>query len=218
VRRAIAAYRPTLLVVENEENAPKFYAGTPEQYADQLRAACEVAHDEGLPCTDGGIQSPSVAVLTYQHYVDTGQAATAASYAARVFGPQMLADLATPAGAAAVQAQAERLRTFLDGVASSGADYVNFHWYLEDAQALGETIDYLEEATGLPAVTNEMGQFDENPAVPERLLRTAFDRGLPFVVWFSIDGLRARALNDPDGALRPNGIAVRELIVDRYGR
>lgn len=218
VRTAITAYRPALLVVENEENAPKFYAGTPEQYAEQLRVACEVAHGEDVPCTDGGLQSPSVAVLTYQHYVDTGDLAAAASYAARVFGPQMQADLATPAGAAAVQAQAERLRTFLDGVASSGADYVNFHWYLVDAQALGETIDYLEQATGLPAVTNEMGQLDESPDVPVRLLQTAFDRGLPFVVWFSIDGLRARALNDPDGALRPNGIAVRELIVDRYGR
>jgi hypothetical protein len=44
------------------------------------------------------------------------------------------------------------------------------------------------------------------------------DRGLRFVVWFSIDSLHARALNQPDGSLRPNGVAVRGFIVDRYGR
>jgi hypothetical protein len=217
VGQAIAAYRPALLVVENEENAPKFYAGTPQQYGAQLRAACEVSHRMDVPCTDGGLQSPSVAVLTYQHYVDTGQADAAASYARRTFGPQAIADLHTPAGAAAIRAQAVRLRAFLDAVTASGADYVNLHWYLQDAQALGETIDYMEEATGLPAVCNEMGQLNEDPDVPVRLLRTAVDRGLPFIVWFSIDGIHARALNEPDGSLRPNGMAIRAFVADRYG-
>jgi hypothetical protein len=218
VRRALTASRPSLLVVENEENAPKYYSGTADQYAEQLRAACEESHALEIPCTDGGLQSPSVAVLTYQHYVDTGRTDAAASYARRTFGARALAGLDSPAGAAATKAQADRLRTFLDAVAGSGADYVNFHWYLEDAEALGETIDYLEQATGLPAVCNEMGQRNEDPRLPVRLLSAAVDRGLRFVVWFSIDSLHARALNQPDGSLRPNGVAVRGFIVDRYGR
>jgi hypothetical protein len=135
VAGAIRAYRPALLVVENEENAPKYYLGTAAQYGTQLQAACEVAHAKDVPCTNGGLQSPSVAILTYQHYLDTGQADAAASYASRVFGPQALAELQTPEGAAATKAQAERLRTFLDVVAPAGADYMNFHWYLSDASA-----------------------------------------------------------------------------------
>jgi hypothetical protein len=217
VAGAIRAYRPALLVVENEENALKYYLGTAAQYGTQLRAACEVAHAMDVPCTDGGLQSPSVAVLTYQHYLDTGQADAAASYASRVFAPAALAELRTPEGAAATRAQADRLRSFLDVVAPAGADYVNFHWYLPDAQALGETIDYLREATGLKVVCNEMGQRSDDPAVPVRLLQAAFDRGLPFVVWYSIDGPRTVALNEPDGTLRPNGVAVRGLIEGRYG-
>ena len=38
-------------------------------------------------------------------------------------------------------------------------DYVNFHWYSQsaaDAQGLGETIAYLQRATGKKVITNEI--------------------------------------------------------------
>jgi hypothetical protein len=45
----LARYRPAVIAVENEENSALFYTGTPEQYGAQLQAACEIAHQRGVP-------------------------------------------------------------------------------------------------------------------------------------------------------------------------
>lgn len=66
--QVLDAYRPAVLVVENEENSALFYTGTPEDYAAELEAACQVAHARGVPCTNGGLVSTLVALLAYNHY------------------------------------------------------------------------------------------------------------------------------------------------------
>ncbi|MGC8916905.1 MAG: hypothetical protein ACP5NF_08005 [Thermoanaerobaculum sp.] len=71
--QVLETYRPALLVVENEENSRLFYTGSPEDYAAELRAACEVAHAKGIPCTNGGLVSTLVALLVYDHYLEKGQ-------------------------------------------------------------------------------------------------------------------------------------------------
>ncbi len=68
-------YRPALLVVENEENSALFYDGTSEDYAAELKAACQVAHQKGIPRTDGGLVSTLVALVVYDHYRESGQEA-----------------------------------------------------------------------------------------------------------------------------------------------
>src|SRR3989338_5781325 len=51
-------YRPEVLVIENEENsAALFYNGTTQQYLQELKAGCEVAHQKGIKCTNGGLVS-----------------------------------------------------------------------------------------------------------------------------------------------------------------
>lgn len=61
--QVLDTYRPVVLAVENEENSALFYTGTPEEYGAQLRAACQVAHQRGIPCTNGGLVSTLVALL-----------------------------------------------------------------------------------------------------------------------------------------------------------
>ncbi|MCL6507512.1 MAG: hypothetical protein K6T59_10835, partial [Bryobacteraceae bacterium] len=77
LRQVLDKYRPAVLVVENEENSALFYSGTPGEYAAQLKAACQVAHDKGIPCTNGGLVSTLVALLVYDHYLESGQTTAA---------------------------------------------------------------------------------------------------------------------------------------------
>jgi len=97
-----------------------------------------------------------------------------------------------------------------------GADYVNFHWYSPDAQALGEAVAFLEEATGLPAMTNEFGQRQQDPQALRLIMGKLTQLGLPYAVAFSLDN-QAVAFQNDDGSLRPNGEAFRAFIAETFG-
>jgi hypothetical protein len=213
VRRILLAYRPSLVVIENEENTQNFYAGSAEDYAAQLRTACEVAHEVDTPCTNGGLLSGSVAFLVYQHYLDGGESDTAGDFARRAFEPWQMNRLRSPGGGEWIEARAQEVGEFLAVYEPAGADFVNFHWYVADPLALEEAVTYLKDATGLPAVTNEIGQRDMDPATTTGVLTRVRDLGLPYAVWFAIDATLARGLVDPDGALRETGKAFREFML-----
>ncbi len=207
-------HRPALLVVENEENSALFYRGTPEEYGAELRAACQVAHARGVPCTNGGLVSVLVALLVYDGYRAAGQTARAETFAARAFTPAQRQRLGGPQA----QEQLARGRALLAQYRAAGADFLNIHWYVPDPQALREAVTFLRERVGLPIVTNEIGQHDDNPQTTTALLEAVADLGLPFAVWFSIDAAQARALMDPDGTLRPTGEAFRAFLRSRGPR
>lgn len=214
VRRILGRYRPALLVVESEENTRKFFTGTAEEYGEQLRAACEVAHAMDIPCANGGLLSGSVAWLVYQQYVDAGEPDEAMSFAQRAFEPWQMNRLRSAGGPEWIQARAREVGEFLATYGPAGADFVNFHWYVADPAALAEAVQYLREATGLPAITNEIGQRDLDPGTTTNVLTGVRDLGLPFAVWFAIDATLARALVEPDGTLRETGEAFRSFVRD----
>jgi len=213
VRRILRAYGPALVVIENEENTQNFYAGSAEEYGAQLRTACEVAHSLDTPCTNGGLLSGSVTFLVYQDYVDSGEADTAADFARRAFEPWQMNRLRSPGGAEWIEARAREVGEFLAVYGPAGADFVNFHWYVADPRALEEAVSYLQDATGLTAVTNEIGQRDMDPTTTTGVLTGVRDLGLPYAVWFAIDATLARALVDPDGTLRETGRAFRDFML-----
>ncbi len=208
------AHRPALLVVENEENSALFYRGTPQEYGAELRAACQVAHARGIRCTNGGLVSVLVALLVYDGYRAAGQTARAEAFAARAFTPAQRQRLGGPQA----REQLARGKALLAQYRAAGADFLNIHWYIPDPQALREAVAFLREQAGLPLVTNEIGQHDDNPQTTTALLEAVADLGLPFAVWFSIDAPQARALMDPDGTLRPTGEAFRAFIRSRGPR
>jgi hypothetical protein len=214
IREILRSYRPALVVIENEENTQNFYAGSAGEYGAQLRAACDVAHDLHTPCTNGGLLSGSVALLVYQHYVDTGQTDRAADFARRAFERWQMNRLQSPGGPQWIAARVREVGEFLAVYGPAGADFVNFHWYVADPQALGEAVDYLQEVTGLPAVTNEIGQRDTDPGTTTGVLAGVRDLGLRYAVWFAIDATVARGLVDPDGTLRQTGVAFSKFLRD----
>ncbi|MDQ7844203.1 MAG: hypothetical protein QN141_12840 [Armatimonadota bacterium] len=211
VGEILDTHRPALLVVENEENSALFYRGTPQEYGAELRAACAVARARRIPCTNGGLVSGLVALLVYEGYREDGDPARAEEFARRAFTPSQRARLNSPQ----VREQVARGRALLGEYRAAGADYLNFHWYIADPQALREAAAYLRRQTGLPLVTNEIGQHDDDPRTTTALLHAAAELGLPYVVWFSIDAPQARALMNPDGTLRPPGQAFRAFLAGR---
>ncbi len=214
LRSVLARYRPAVIAVENEENSVLFYTGTPEQYGAQLQAACEVAHQWGVPCTNGGLVSTLVALLVYDHYLASGQTTAAEDFAARVFTPQERQLLNSPKA----QEQIGKGKALLASYRAAGADYVNFHWYIADTQALGEAVAYLHGQTGLPVLTNEIGQYNDDPNQTTAVMSKVVELGLPIAVWFAQDGPKARGLVNRDGSLRPTGEAFRRFIEEHFPR
>ncbi len=95
-------------------------------------------------------------------------------------------------------------------------DYVNFHWRCtkpEDAQGLGETIDYLKRATGKTVITNELGQYDQANETLTSSLQMCKNYKLPYIIWYSgeIDG-RSYPLQHADESLTNTGVAYKGFI------
>lgn len=206
------AYPIEIVVVENEENSQLFYTGTPSEYGQELKAACEVAHQKGRKCTNGGLVSALTALLVYSDYKEKGEIAKANDFAARVFSLQERRLLNTQKAAEQIQKGKELIKEYRN----SGADFVNFHWYIDDVNALEEAVNFLRKETGLPVITNEVGQQkNENPEQVTKTLQKLTSLKVPLVIWFSIDTPalgQARALINPDGSLRPNGEAFKNFV------
>jgi hypothetical protein len=211
--------QPEVLSVENEQDANNFYDGTPAQYHAQLAAACEVAHQRGILCTDGGITSHRVVYMTYQHYLDDGEPEKAQSFARRVaYNDLDYRRLTAPGNAARTKAAAAEGVAFVEGLGAAGADYVNFHWYRHDAGAFEEAVSYLESLAGLPAISNEIGQHTTDPGVIGGMMEQTLALGLDYAIWFSIDyvvrypePMVIWALQSPEGGLRPHGVEYRRI-------
>jgi hypothetical protein len=210
---------PALLMVENEEVAPRFFAGTMAQYVQELNAATDVAHARGIRVTNGGITNELVKLLVWQDYKDRGLDALAYDFAGRAFAvhpnvvralrAQPFAGLPIPA----LQAAWDRTEELIPAFRKSAMDYVDFHWYTDDDQVLAEVVDYLRRATGKPVVTTEIGQHNTSSDVVTGHLTTLVEElRLPFVIWFDADGIPARGLHDNIGQLRPNGQAFKDFV------
>ena len=220
---------PTLLMVENEENAANFFAGTMAQYRAELDAAVEVGHAHGVKVTDGAITSDPLALLTWQDYKDRGLDAQADDFAARAFAAPakawILRDLRkvpfTGLSRASLQTSWDKAKQLVPLLAGSAADFVDFHWYIDDDQALREAVEYLQRATGKPAVTTEIGQYDTTGSVVTGHLGKVVEAlHLPLVLWFDWDGDPAMGLHDPGhpGQLRSNGTAFKNYVSQHAGQ
>lgn len=210
-------FQPSLGVHENEMLSPSFFSGTVAEYLAQHTAFCDEMHKSPLvKATDGGIHSRLLTGSRYWEYEDSGDSAGAAAYLALVSHSAAETTAMTGAG---MHAQENGLTTpFLAGLAATGADYVNSHYYRE-AAALSLTIPYLTSKSGLPAVCNEWGQFAQDR---QRILdMLAVLDALDVAIYFNFDffedpyvtGDFSEMLNVSGTAtLTTNGEAFRDYI------
>ncbi len=127
--------------------------------------------------------------------------AAARDFASRAFRPDLQGQLNSPQA----QEQIRKGQALLSAYRAAGADYVNFHWYIADTRALEEAVAYLRARTGLPVITNEVGQWTDDPEQTTAVMSKIVQLGLPLAVWFGLDGPKARGLVNMDGSLRPTG-------------
>lgn len=218
--KIVDKHRPEILVIENEENSGSiFYTGTTNQYLQELKAGCEIAHQKGSKCTNGGLVSSLVAALVSENYKANGDTQKADDYLARtLIGTKQ--SLISRINSTKGREQVFKGKELLAGYKSAGADFVNFHWYIADTEALGEAVAYLRTASGLPVMTNEVGQqANTDPGQVTNVMREIVRQGLPYAVWFSMDTNPpngARALNEATGTLRPNGEAFANFIQTNF--
>ncbi len=215
----LTLYRPEVLVVENEEDSPQYWNGTPEQYSALLKAACQVAHDQKILCANGGLSSRTTALLVWADYIEQQQMTEACNFVQRagaVLAPDLCRFTAIAHLSPEDQTALNTGRKLLEIYKSSGQDYLNFHWYVPDKNALSEAVNYLRRAANLPVMSNEIGQLDQSPEAVQKLLSAAADLKLSYAVWFSFDRNPAQALQNEDGSLRPNGQAFRDFMQAHY--
>ena len=195
-----------------------FYSGTPSQYNQELKIACKIAHEKNLKCTNGGLVSSLVIGLVYDDYLSKGQTQEAQKFLNRALTPEKLSQYKEQQ--AKVASQIDRGKELLAGYKTAGADYVNFHWYSESPEALGEAKTYIENTSGLPAISNEMGQQDNvNPTQVRDIMQKVVDLNMPIAVWYSLDTLshgQARGLAESNGILRENGVAFQNFISESF--
>lgn len=233
-----------LLAVQNEETVDKFWVDTMDNYIKLLRAAAEVANAKDIPITNGGIDRQPIALVTWNHLRLSEGTARADKFIDAVFdsSPAIRNALTGVAASdadpyryvnATVSRRWKDAEYLLSQYGTDGTDvpvdYVNFHWYVSDdtpegfrgaggytdTQALEDVVTSIEELTGKPAVTNEIGQWGQTPDAVTSflgLLRNELD--MPWVIWFDADGVPADGLHEPEmpGALRPNGVAFARFL------
>jgi hypothetical protein len=220
-------YHTDVLVVENEENSENFYTSAPDQYGVELQAACQVAHSKGVKCANGGMVSDDVALATWENYFRLNAIAQACDFAKRTLESnqaQIACGIKTLDQLPAREKETlNKNRAFLQQYKSTGADYMNFHWYIPDAIALAETAAFLRAFVGLPLMSNEMGQQDTSPLTVTSLMSEVLELKMPYAIWFSIDPadkapnnpnkkLIPTALNNQESSLRPTGDAFKAFI------
>jgi acetyl esterase/lipase len=219
VSEILTRYHPEVLVVENEEDTAQYWAGTPEQYVAQLKAACQVAHDQKIPCANGGLSSKTTALLVWADYVEHQQFTEACNFVQRA-SAELASDLcrftAIDHLSETDKAAVSLGRKLLTAYKSTGQDYLNIHWYIPDKAALSEAVNYLKRVTSLPVMSNELGQYDQAPEAAQKLLSAALDLKFPYAIWFSLDRNTVQALQNADGSLRPNGQAFREFMLAHF--
>ncbi len=219
LKASLKANPPCLVAVENEEVGSPFVSGSASDYVAELKATIDVAHPMGIPVTNGGIVSTVAALLTWQDLIRNTDKATADDFARRAFVKstqrKLLSNvLASTDGTLPPGPNADNLakgNQLIAAYKKLPLDYVNFHWYIDDDEALAQTVAYLGKATGHRVITHEIGQYNVEPDVVTGHLRTLDRLGVPIVIWFDADGDPALGLHDKPGDLRDNGKAYRTV-------
>ncbi len=197
---------PAVAVIENEESNTGYYSGSATDYINQLKAAITVMHAHGIPVADGGITSTGLAYWVYQDLLSRGLTTQAADYKTYM-GIALTSSFTLD--------RANFVSILISNFTVMNLDYVNFHWRVKapaDSTYLGETISYLKRITKKKVMTNELGQYDQDPATVTAALQTCKNNKLSFVSWYSVPNTPSYPLQYYDQTLTASGVAYRNFI------
>ena len=236
--RRYKPYRVEKYAIENEVNAQQYWAGTPQQYEQLVRAAAEAVHaaDPAADVLDSGISSVAMGMGIADRLQGDEAVAAYRAYFARRIGTRgkqipdvssaadLRAALAHPVNQRNLQYLAVTERLLADNVVQER----QLHFY-EHPDGLPALLAYLKVTTpaGVPIAAWEVGRFeksaDADPAVvADEMTKVTGELaagGAIDIVWLPLafnPGNRAGAevragLLDPDGAERPAGMMLAGL-------
>jgi hypothetical protein len=229
----VARYRPfgvTGYAVENEVNAPQYWAGTPQQYEQLVRSAAEAIRraDPAARVADSGISSVATGMAVADRLLRAGrpdQAVTAyRGYFARRVGTRgrQIPDVADEAALRAALANQVNVRNLAyaavtERLLDAGVVTVRQVHFYEHPDGIAPLLDHLKAETpaGVPIEAWEVGRFeksaDADPATVADEMTKVVSRlaagGLTEIVWLPLaynPGNRAGA-EVRAGLLEPDG-------------
>ncbi len=224
--------KPAMLVVEDEPEDEKNFAGTPDDYRAELVAACEVSHSLKIPCANGGLNSVDVGdLVTDQRFaadpLDAANFGITSElirvHTAEPFNVHIFArGLGTDKGAQAQlikgtreylekhKPEIDRTRKFLDAINEAHPDRLNFHWNELQPDNVPKLLDTLHALSKLDLMCDEMGQKEQRAFEIGEKLRNALDNYVWPTIWQGTDEKDGIVgLVEKKGKLRPNASAFQ---------
>lgn len=233
VRDVVQLYKPEIVVVEDEpEDEKRSFAGTPEEYAIELKAACNAVHATGAKCANGAVSSEAIGGVAIDE-LDKRDPDEAGSFAiatelvrTKAYGSSIsVFGRGKEIGAKAEQLKAireavssylvkhrqeiDRARAFLMAGASAGTDYANFHWYELRPEEITTVSDVLARLNKHPQMSDEMGQREERAFETGEKIRVLREAGVNPIIWNGVDGKDIVGLVGKDGKIGTNGRAFQ---------
>lgn len=208
------------IVIENEELNTNYHTGTLAQYVTMLQTAYPIVHLAGFKMMNGGIgerlNTPCFRWIKSTKYDQT---------TADLFGHATMLTAEynganNPGTVPSLEASVLNVDTIIQ--AHAYYDFFNYHFYeVYDPNTTGDDTvtqsnlyaqwrvkEYVESVTSKPLVTNETGQRNNEQAT---LVANQYTKFYQYGYWYSLqfsgDDTNARALQNPDGSLRPGGDA-----------
>jgi hypothetical protein len=163
-------YRPDIVAAENEVDNQN-YNGAVNLYLNKLNILCQAAHGAGVKCTDSGLTIKMIIALYMDEIIRRGDPQAISSvkallnewYGMRRGPGNTVADWQDFRAREHV-ADADMM---LHGLRSSGADFVNLHWYgktngsvteeFQNKYLIPAIVNMLRNKTGLPVIGGEVG-------------------------------------------------------------
>jgi hypothetical protein len=232
------------IIIENEMNAPRFWAGTKEEYVRVLKTAYLAAHraKPGIIVMDGGIASGALGPVMIREMIASRPSEPEAvlAYANQFFAKtksrrfrwNSLGELRKWANREFLNVQHDRINYYLAN--SAGArDWLAIHYY-EDVRFLDDVVRWIrsklsEEERSIPIAITEYGirnldpeydpgGVDQASEVCKKLV-TGLSLEMKLMVWYSLkeDALDKVGLLNGDGSWRPAARAF-EFLAGKIGR
>jgi hypothetical protein len=213
-------YHPEIIAIENEEDSPANFSGSPKDYSAEIKLACSVAHARHVLCTNGGFSSETIGLLEFSSLLSPSTQGDACKFALQTFPPlesNILCNTTSVQQLTSSQIQAiVKGQQLLALYKQSSLDLFNFHWYFTDANSLKQTSEFSKIASGLPLVSNEVGQKFLVPYAVEPLMQVFLNEHFRYSIWNAQDTNSSFGMIETDGSLRANGSEFRTITNSRF--
>lgn len=209
---------PALLLIEYKESSEAHYGGSTEQYKEQLQSACDMVHQQGALCANGGIEGDLVSLYLYQSYLDRQEKEKAEQFIQRAFDQNKLQMFTSEYFQPTLLKIVKRSKELISVYRHVPIDYVNLHWAQDDAEAFGEVVNFLKRQTGKQVISSEI-KFPQDVQVAEALMKKVSRLRIPCAIWyFGVEASGASAITKQGGASHHLGKRFRLFTKRRFRR